>query len=31
MQYAKPEALVETDWLAARLRDQTIRIVDAGR
>jgi thiosulfate/3-mercaptopyruvate sulfurtransferase len=29
MPYAHPEALVDTDWLAARLADPHIRIVDA--
>ncbi len=29
MEYANPDALVETDWLAQRLDDPSIRIVDA--
>jgi thiosulfate/3-mercaptopyruvate sulfurtransferase len=27
--YAHPELLAETDWLAARLSDTTVRVVDA--
>ena len=29
MEYANPDALVDTDWLAQRLDDSSIRIVDA--
>ncbi|MBV8091275.1 MAG: sulfurtransferase, partial [Alphaproteobacteria bacterium] len=29
MPYARPEALVSTDWLAAHLDDPHIRIVDS--
>lgn len=29
-QYAHPDALVETDWLADRLNDSTVRVVEVG-
>ena len=29
MPYARPEALVDTDWLAAHLGDQHVRVVDS--
>lgn len=28
--YARPDMLVETEWLAGHLQDPTIRIVDTG-
>ena len=29
MSYANPDALVETDWLAAHLADSNVKVLDA--